>query len=88
MLRFGLVDVTEAQFGVMTILLISTVLGSSFWATEVSDTEHLGATVSTDLPIGCTQTIKTMSVQFDAPQNSKHLCLSKCYTIIAAMIEK
>ncbi|KAF2361505.1 CDP-alcohol phosphatidyltransferase [Trinorchestia longiramus] len=34
-LRFGRVDVTEAQFGVMLILLISTVFGSSFWSYQV-----------------------------------------------------
>ncbi|XP_018018413.1 cholinephosphotransferase 1-like isoform X4 [Hyalella azteca] len=34
-LRFGRVDVTEAQFGVMLILLISTLCGSSFWSYQV-----------------------------------------------------
>jgi len=33
-LRFGYIDVTEAQFGVMAILLISGVLGSGWWSTE------------------------------------------------------
>uniref|UniRef100_A0A0P4WN09 diacylglycerol cholinephosphotransferase n=1 Tax=Scylla olivacea TaxID=85551 RepID=A0A0P4WN09_SCYOL len=31
-LRFGMVDVTEAQFGVMAIHLISVIFGSEFWS--------------------------------------------------------
>ncbi|XP_045118391.1 cholinephosphotransferase 1-like isoform X2 [Portunus trituberculatus] len=34
-LRFGMVDVTEAQFGVMAIHLISVIFGSDFWSLEV-----------------------------------------------------
>ncbi|XP_045118393.1 cholinephosphotransferase 1-like isoform X4 [Portunus trituberculatus] len=34
-LRFGMVDVTEAQFGVMAIHLISVIFGSDFWSLEL-----------------------------------------------------
>ncbi|XP_063840307.1 cholinephosphotransferase 1-like isoform X1 [Scylla paramamosain] len=34
-LRFGMVDVTEAQFGVMAIHLISVIFGSEFWSLKV-----------------------------------------------------
>ncbi|KAG0711546.1 Choline/ethanolaminephosphotransferase 1 [Chionoecetes opilio] len=34
-LRFGMVDVTEAQFGVMAIHLISVLFGSGFWSLKV-----------------------------------------------------
>ncbi|KAG7176380.1 Choline/ethanolaminephosphotransferase 1-like [Homarus americanus] len=34
-LRFGFIDVTEAQFGVMAIHIISVIFGSSFWSLKV-----------------------------------------------------
>ncbi|XP_047491535.1 cholinephosphotransferase 1-like isoform X1 [Penaeus chinensis] len=34
-LRFGYIDVTEAQFGVMAIHLVSVILGPEFWAMKV-----------------------------------------------------
>ncbi|MCL4125824.1 UNVERIFIED_CONTAM: hypothetical protein GTU68_044050 [Idotea baltica] len=34
-LRFGFVDVTEAQFGVMIILLLSSIFGSQFWSAKI-----------------------------------------------------
>ncbi|XP_045118392.1 cholinephosphotransferase 1-like isoform X3 [Portunus trituberculatus] len=37
-LRFGMVDVTEAQFGVMAIHLISVIFGSDFWSLEIPGT--------------------------------------------------
>ncbi|XP_076034669.1 choline/ethanolaminephosphotransferase 1 bbc isoform X3 [Oratosquilla oratoria] len=38
-LRFGFIDVTEAQFGVMAILMVSSVFGSSFWSSKVPGTD-------------------------------------------------
>lgn len=35
-LRFGKIDVTEAQFTIMGILLISSIFGTNVWATKVS----------------------------------------------------
>lgn len=37
-LRFGMVDVTEAQFGVMAIHLISVIFGSEFWSLKIPGT--------------------------------------------------
>lgn len=34
-LRFGYIDVTEAQFGVMAIHMVSVILGPEFWAMKV-----------------------------------------------------
>ncbi|XP_042239799.1 cholinephosphotransferase 1-like isoform X5 [Homarus americanus] len=34
-LRFGFIDVTEAQFGVMAIHIISVIFGSSFWSLKL-----------------------------------------------------
>ncbi|XP_047491543.1 choline/ethanolaminephosphotransferase 1-like isoform X3 [Penaeus chinensis] len=38
-LRFGYIDVTEAQFGVMAIHLVSVILGPEFWAMKVPGTD-------------------------------------------------
>ncbi|XP_042239794.1 cholinephosphotransferase 1-like isoform X4 [Homarus americanus] len=38
-LRFGFIDVTEAQFGVMAIHIISVIFGSSFWSLKIPGTE-------------------------------------------------
>ncbi|KAB7493643.1 Choline/ethanolaminephosphotransferase 1 [Armadillidium nasatum] len=47
-LRFGLIDVTEAQFTVIVILLISSIFGSGFWSTRMLPSE---------LPFKCLPTI-------------------------------
>lgn len=38
-LRFGYIDVTEAQFGVMAIHMVSVILGPEFWAMKVPGTD-------------------------------------------------
>ncbi|KAK4315782.1 hypothetical protein Pmani_013020 [Petrolisthes manimaculis] len=38
-LRFGYVDVTEAQFGVIAIHLISVIFGSGFWSLKIPGTQ-------------------------------------------------
>ncbi|XP_042891824.1 choline/ethanolaminephosphotransferase 1-like isoform X2 [Penaeus japonicus] len=38
-LRFGYIDVTEAQFGVMAIHLVSVILGPEFWGMKIPGTD-------------------------------------------------
>ncbi len=39
-MRFGRVDVTEAQFSVITVMLLTVLIGPGFWDTEVRTPER------------------------------------------------